>query len=361
MPAAKKVLVVDDSALMRRVLTRMLEEGGFEVVTAHDGAHALEVLARENPDVVTLDVNMPRMDGLTCLSRIMSDCPKPVVMCSSITQEGAAATLEALALGAVDIILKPDGTVSPSLYRIEDEIVAKVRAAASARPRKSRAGGGVQRPVGPERRAVPRGATGAPPPLEYLVLVGVSTGGPGMLDDVLSELPADLPGAVVIAQHMPAGFTQTLAQRLDRTCPLPVSEVSAVTEIKAANVYLGRGGSDLVVTRRGAGIALSPVPADPKRLWHPSVSRLVASALEHTEAAHLVGVQLTGMGNDGAAEMAELRRLGGRTIAESEETAVVFGMPKELIDLGGATSVLPSSRIGREIGRWTALTPTQAA
>ncbi|KQT47361.1 hypothetical protein ASG43_09535 [Aureimonas sp. Leaf454] len=360
MPTTKKVLVVDDSALMRRVLTRMLVEGGFDVVIAHNGVHALDVLRQENPDVVTLDVNMPEMDGLTCLSRIMTECPKPVVMCSSITEKGATATLEALALGAVDIILKPDGTVSPTLHRIEDEILAKVRAAVSARPRKARVAADAEAPAGPVRSAGPR-AAGKEPALDYLVLVGVSTGGPGMLEDVLSKLPPDMPGAMAIAQHMPAGFTHSLAQRLGRVCPLPVTEVTGVTEIKAANVYLGKGGADLVVTRRGNGIALSPVPADPSRLWHPSVSRLVASALEHAEAAHLVGVQLTGMGNDGAAEMAELRRLGGRTIAESEETAVVFGMPKELIDLGGATSVLPSTRIGREIGRWTAVAPPQTA
>lgn len=354
MPMGKKVLVVDDSALMRRLLSRMLEVAGFKIVTANNGVHALGVLARENPDVVTLDVNMPEMDGLTCLARIMAESPKPVVMCSSITEKGAATTLEAMALGAVDFIHKPDGTVSHNLNRIEEEIVAKVRAAASAKLRRPRAAGFTPPPV-------TKRSAGDELPLEYLVLIGVSTGGPGTLEDVLSAIPGDIPAAVVVAQHMPAGFTQTLAERLDRCCALDVSEVTGVCEIKAGNVYLGRGAADILVTRRGRGIALTCVPPDTRLLWHPSVSRLVSSALEHTEAAHLVGVQLTGMGNDGAAEMAELHRLGGRTIAESEESAVIFGMPRELIELGGATAVLPSNRIGREIGRWTAYPRQQSA
>ncbi|MFC3225769.1 chemotaxis-specific protein-glutamate methyltransferase CheB [Marinibaculum pumilum] len=345
----KTVLVVDDSALMRRLLVRILTEGGFRTIVARNGADALEMMRSHRPDVVTLDINMPEMDGLTCLARLMEECPVPVVMCSSLTEQGAIATFEALELGAVDFIHKPDGTVSHSIYRVEDEILQKVRAASRARLRRAT---GLRQRLATARQSAAERKVPAATSLQCLVVIGVSTGGPATLEDVLVPLPADFPGAIVIAQHMPAGFTATLAERLDRICSLTVAEVTGMTEIRPGQVYLGRGNADVVVARRGQALTVTSAPIDAGLLWHPSVTRLVTSAMAHVAPERLIGVQLTGMGDDGATEMVELKRRGGRTIAEAEETAVVFGMPKEVIARGGATAILPSRRIGRELSRW---------
>ncbi len=345
------VLVVDDSALMRRYLRQMLEaEPDMRVITARDGRDALRQIEAHDPDVVTLDINMPVMDGLTCLAHIMSSFPRPVVMVSSLTEKGAVATFEALELGAVDYIPKPGGTVSLNIKEIGPELVAKVRAAARAKVREARrpmdrkpAAGRVARPA---RR--PAGRVEVP----GLVLVGVSTGGPRTLEEILPRLPADFPWPVLVAQHMPASFTRVFARRLDGLCALRVAEVDRPVPVEPGRVYLGRGDADVVVGKRlGRLVALS-LPEDPQYLWHPSVDRMVWSALEHLPAERMIGVQLTGMGHDGAEAMTELRRRGGRTVAESEDTAVVFGMPRELIERGGAEAVLPADRIAEQLVAW---------
>jgi len=345
-----KVLVVDDSALMRKHLRAILQETGeFEVVTARDGRDALEQVAAENPDVITLDINMPVMDGLECLSRIMTEAPRPVVMVSSLTKEGALATFEALELGAVDYVLKPGGTMSLNLREVSEEIRAKVRAAARARRR--------PRPSLPRRPtpvAVPRPARAALKPvtdIPGLVLIGVSTGGPSTLELILTELPAEFPWPVLIAQHMPARFTGVFAERLNGRCALEVREVDGLTSLQPGQILIARGEADAVVGRRAGKLVALNMPPD-QSLWHPSVDRMVRSALDHFPAERLVGVELTGMGYDGAEAMAELHRRGGRTIAESEDSAVVFGMPKELIERGGADAILPAGQIADKLLRW---------
>ncbi|CAO3429182.1 chemotaxis-specific protein-glutamate methyltransferase CheB [Azospirillum endophyticum] len=353
-----KVLIVDDSALMRRCLREIFEaEGDFEVALARNGRDALEQIESFRPDVVTLDVNMPEMDGLTCLGEVMARDPRPVVMVSSLTAEGAEVTLEALALGAVDVVQKPDGTVSLHINRIRHELVAKVRAAAGARVRRARTlarrlreqsgGRGPARPL-PASRPLPpvRSAT------HGLILIGVSTGGPRTLEEVLSRLPADLPWPVLIAQHMPGAFTGVFAQRMNTVCALKVVEVGKPAALQPGHAYIARGDADMVVEKRLGRLTAVPVPSDDAHLWHPSVERLVTSAMRQLPADQLIGVMLTGMGNDGAAVMTELRRLGGRTIAEDESTAVVFGMPADLIRRGGADAVLPCGDIAGQILRW---------
>ena len=353
-----KLLIADDSALMRKCLGDIFKaEGDFEVSFARNGAEALSMARSIAPDVITLDVNMPEMDGITCLSRIMVECPKPVVMVSSITSEGAEVTLQALSLGAVDFIPKPDGTVSLHIDKIKVALVAKVRAAAKARISKSR--GLLERvrhraqSVEDVTRCARSARNGAAGPVGGVVLIGVSTGGPGAIETVLPRLPPNFPWPILIAQHMPESFTGVFARRINSLSELEVVEVTQPMPLRGGVAYIGRGDADFLVGVRAGVLTAIPVPASSLHLWHPSVERLVASALEHITPEHLLGVMLTGMVDDGAAAMAELKSRGGRTIAESEDTAVVWGMPGELVKRGGATLVLPIERVADQLRRWT--------
>jgi two-component system chemotaxis response regulator CheB len=329
-----RLLIVDDSALMRRLLRDIFSQaGGFAMQTARDGEAALAMIKAEKPDVVTLDITMPGMDGLTCLGRIMVEAPCPVVMVSSLTHHGAEAALEALRLGAVDCVGKPEGLLSLSMESVRERLVDTVRAAAGARLRGSFRLAERVRHQAATLPAVPRRT-----PASGIVLIGTSTGGPRALDAVLTGLPAGFPWPVLVAQHMPASFTGAFARRLDQICALEVVEVSEPMPILPGRVHIGRGDSDLVVMR---GEVMQCAPAPPSSLWQPSVDRLVTTCRAHYQASDIIGVLMTGMGNDGAAAMTELRVAGGRTIAEAESTAVVWGMPGELARRGGAEQVLP--------------------
>ncbi|HEX4856223.1 MAG TPA: chemotaxis-specific protein-glutamate methyltransferase CheB [Limnobacter sp.] len=348
-----KLLIVDDSALMRRQLAKLFEtEAGFEIRLARNGAEAVRENMTFQPDVITLDINMPEMDGLTALSEIMVERPTSVVMVSSLTEKGALATFEALALGAVDYLAKPDGTISLSIDEIGGELVRKVRAAARARLKRS---GNLRREAAAERvrptkplHRTPRGNVG-----EGLVLIGVSTGGPRTLEDILPKLPGDFPWPILVAQHMPAAFTQPFANRMNDLCALNVVEASKPTSLEAGTVYIAKGGADMVVTSRSGQLGVLLRPESSQHLWHPSVELLGQSALQHCPAEQIIGVMLTGMGNDGAEAFATIKKQGGRTIAESEESAVVFGMPAELINRGGASLVMPADRIAMQLTTWS--------
>ena len=355
-----RLLVADDSALMRRLLVDLFQaEGDFEVVVARDGEEALNLLAEVRPDVITLDVQMPGMNGLACLDRIMVLRPTPVVMVSSVTRQGADETIRALELGAVDVVPKPGGAVSLKMDELGPHLVAVVRAAVGAKlsntrrlAERVRARAGASRSLRTRIRspaATSAGAGAAPSPISGLVIVGASTGGPGALDALLEPLPADFPWPIVIAQHMPATFTAALARRLDSLSNLHVMEVSQATALEAGCAYIGRGDADLIIGARACGPVALAAPASEAFRWHPSVDRLTDSALAHVEPRRLMGVLMTGMGNDGAAAMSRLRAAGGRTIAESEESAVVWGMPGELVKAGGAEFVLPLHRIAAKL------------
>ncbi len=356
-----RLLIVDDSALMRRLLTGIFTAAGdFEIAVARTGEEAIERVQSFAPDVVTLDIHMPGMDGLACLDRIMVVRPCPVVMVSTLTSEGADETLEALALGAVDFILKPRGAVSLEIDALAPELVERVRAAASARISRTtrlrervraRAGQVLAASSARPRRATPVLAAASPvePRGEGLVLVGTSTGGPPALDALLAPLPAQFPWPIVIAQHMPASFTGSLARRLDRLCALSVHEVDRPTPLLPGHAYIGRGDADLVISRRAGALTALAAPSSEAFFWHPSVERLVASAMAVLPADRLIGVLLTGMGSDGAKGMAELRAQGGATIAEAAETAVVWGMPGALVAAGGASVVAPLDRVAHEL------------
>ncbi|MEM0906495.1 MAG: chemotaxis-specific protein-glutamate methyltransferase CheB [Pseudomonadota bacterium] len=355
-----KVLVVDDSALMRKKLRAMLEdEDDFSVETARDGLDALEKVASFQPDVVTLDINMPQMDGITCLDTIMERQPLPVVMVSSLTREGAAITMKAIEHGAVGFVEKPGGTISRNIGLVRAELVDTIRAASRAHVRARRACAN-RRSSGRAQTRARRILTTTPPrrltslaTIPGLILVGVSTGGPPTIEVLLSALPKNLRWPIVIAQHMPEHFTSVFARRLDSVCALDVIEVDRVMPLTPGAAYIARGGSDLEIRRRLDRLTAHPVPADPDHAYHPSVDRMVSSALSVMPASDLVGVLLTGMGRDGADAMARLHRDGGRTIAESEETAVVFGMPGALVETGHVSAVEPNHLVAQRLLQWT--------
>lgn len=352
-----KLLIVDDSALMRRQLMNLFQaEGDFEVRQARNGEEAVRENRDFQPDVVTLDINMPEMDGLTALSLIMAERPVAVVMVSSLTDEGALATFEALNLGAVDYIAKPGGTISLSIDRITAELVAKVRAAARSRPRgKPSAVATVARRMQEERKKVTAASTSPAAPRgpgNGLLLVGASTGGPRALEIVLSGLPESFPWPVLVAQHMPAAFTRAFAERLNQCCALQVVEAGSALPIEAGKIYIGRGGADMVLTSRADRLTVLPMPENPQFLWHPSVELLGRSAIEHYDPKRLTAVLLTGMGYDGSDAFAEIKKRGGRTIAESEQTAVVYGMPAELVAKDGASLVLAVEKVAAQLSTW---------
>ncbi|MBK1719067.1 chemotaxis-specific protein-glutamate methyltransferase CheB [Thiocystis violacea] len=352
-----KLLIVDDSALMRRQLTNVFQaEGDFEIRQARNGREAVEENRAFQPDVVTLDINMPEMDGITALSLLMAERPVPVVMVSSLTEQGALATFEALNLGAVDYLAKPGGTISLSIDEISVELVSKVRAAARARLKAKGTVGRLAQRLREERvkpapaprpLAVRRGVAG-----EGLVVIGVSTGGPRTLEDILPRWPADFPWPVLVAQHMPGSFTRPFADRMDTLCPLRVVEAAHPQKVEPGTIYIGKGGADMVVGQRGGKLTVLAKPESRDFLWHPSVELLGRSVLEHCDPARVVAIMLTGMGYDGADAFAEIKKRGGRTIAESEQSAVVFGMPAELIARGGASLVLHAEKIAAQVNSW---------
>jgi two-component system chemotaxis response regulator CheB len=354
-----KLLIVDDSALMRRQLTLLFQaEGDFTLFQARNGREAVAANKEFQPDVVTLDINMPEMDGITALSLLMAERPVPVVMVSSLTEKGALATFEALNLGAVDYITKPGGTISLSIDEIKEDLVGKVRAAAKARLKgRGSAIKGLAQRLREDRAATP------PPPVairrgmggEGLVIIGVSTGGPRTLEDILPLLPAHSPWPVLVVQHMPAAFTRSFAERLDQICAMKVVETAGPMPVEPGTIYIAKGGADMILARRSGKLTVLPKPENAQFLWHPSVDCLGQTVLECCDPARVIAILLTGMGHDGADSFAEIRQRGGRTIAESEESSVVFGMPAELIKRGGATVVLPSTKVAAQVNTWVGL------
>ncbi len=335
---ALRVLVVDDSAFMRYAISRRLaDDPDIQVVdTAANGAEALEKVVALAPDVVTLDVEMPVMDGLEALAQIMGTRPTPVVMLSSLTREGAEVTLRALELGAVDFILKPQNGSAMGIVSLGDELIAKVKAAARSRIVPGRARIGAPASKAPSR--------GTKMEARAVVAIGASTGGPRALHEVVPRLPADLPCSVLVVQHMPSGFTGALARRLDMDSAMTVSEATDGEGLLEGHVYVAPGDKHLVV-RHGR----LRVEAGPKvHGVRPSVDvTLISLAAEF--GARTVAAVLTGMGSDGAEGARAVRRAGGRVIVEDESTCTVFGMPRSVIEAGAADEVLPLHRVAGRI------------
>lgn len=343
-----KILIVDDSAILRRALRGILEEiPGAEIRTALNGRDGLDMVIAWKPDVVTLDVNMPVMDGLTCLANIMSSAPCPVVMLSSLTEKNSHTTIEALSIGAVEVIEKMDSHASLTSPEKAKEIKSVVIAAAGAKL-------SLARPRKAQTESVPNVQTRAKASGSFhtnskVVIIGVSTGGPGALETVLGSLPEDFSAPIIVAQHMPRAFTKSFAERLNGFARIRVVELTSNTPLESATVYIVRGGGDAVFGKSLNRTTIKPVLPDVNYTWHPSIDRLVDSALSVIPAKKLICVLLTGMGNDGAESMTTVSKRGGYTIAEDESSCVIFGMPRALIEQGGAKEVCHISEIGAKL------------
>ncbi len=335
-----RVLIVDDSALMRKMLGDILSSAPrIEVVgTARDGQDALEKIAALSPDVVTLDVEMPRKDGLATLEEIMRTCPMPVVMVSSLTQEGAEVTLKALSLGCVDFVGKPSGAVSTNIQLIGAELISKVVMASTARVRPPRRDDPAPRPP---QAPLPRPAASlATKGRREIVAVAASTGGPVALQRLLSALPGNFPIPIVVTQHMPKGFTASFAKRLDASSALTVVEGCDDLALRPGLVVIAPGGQHLMVRRRGAGVFCELSDAPPVLSVKPSANIMFLSVMDEF-GGNVLGVVLTGMGRDGADGASALHAKGAHIIAESQETCVVYGMPKAAVEAGAVDELLP--------------------
>jgi two-component system chemotaxis response regulator CheB len=340
-PRAKiRVLVVDDSAFVRQALSRMIGSApDMEVVgTAADGVEGLEKARTLRPDVVTLDVKMPRMDGLVALQRIMAECPVPVLLLSSLTSEGADVTLRGLELGAVDFVDKSTVQGPMNLLSLADELQAKVRALAWAR----------ERPASTAAPLQVREAPAVPPRRTEVVVIGASTGGPPALQQIIPILPKDLDRALLVVQHMPLGFTRSLAERLAARSRLPVKEAEEGEMVQPGRVLIAPAGRHLKVRRRGSVVRVVLDDEPQEALHRPSVDVLMASVAK-AYGARATGLLLTGMGADGVEGLRAIRAAGGVTLVESEETCVIFGMPKAALEAGVVDRVLPLHRLAEEI------------
>ena len=348
-----RILVVDDSPFMRKSLQKMLEEAPDlrVVATARDGIDALEKIQEHKPDIVTLDIEMPRMDGLTCLKKIMADHPMPVLMVSSLTQEGAQATLDALSIGALDFIPKESGFASLSILQIQHDLQEKVRrlatsprfhrtAPAPAQTIPAHPATGTARPAPLPKAPPTSGASLGSSPQAEILLIGSSTGGPKALQDILPALPANLPVPCLIVQHMPSTFTKPFADRLNGLCQVHVKEAEQGEPLKAGTVYIAPGGIHMTYGPRGPKgcIELSPEPMS--SLHRPSVDVLFMSVFELFRGQVLAGI-LTGMGADGAKGMEQLKKKGAHTLAEAEESCVVYGMPRAAVERGCVDVIAP--------------------
>ena len=400
-----RVVVADDSAFMRKVLSDLFEKTpGFQVVgTARDGREAVKLVAKERPDLLTLDINMPVMDGLSALEVIMKDCPVPVLMFSSLTKKGADETIRALELGAVDFLCKTGGSIS-KIDAIESEIIEKCRSVAGAKINKSKInknifakkqeagnlkrinifekkGYNVVKPQTPdlikpksaqEKLAASvqqhkQGLTGMLAKRENpllkkkaasvygsssgsgtkLVALGTSTGGPRALQQVIPKLPGNMPCGMVVVQHMPAGFTKSLADRLNGMSQVTVKEAEHGEPILPGHVYIAPGGYHLTVTGNASNREISLNQDPPLASHRPAVDVMFDSVVKY--GGDVVSVILTGMGCDGAAGMKKIKRAGGYVIAESDETCVVYGMPKSVVEAGIADEILPVGQVADAI------------
>lgn len=343
-----QVLVADDNAFMRTAITRMIESDPELRVgaTAQSGAEALELAASLQPDVVTLDVKMPGLSGLEILKRMMKENPRPVIMVSSETEEGTETSLEALEAGAFDCVAKQKTVGSLDIVKIREELIAKIKAAAESGRRTRRA------PSAPNRTAAPAATlswTKEPGVAASVVAIGTSTGGPKALQDILPLLPSDLPAGVLIVQHMPMGFTEPFARRLDKACRISVHEATHQEPIKPGVVYIAPAGQHMTVARRSPTLVDIHLSTSPTGTLHTPSADVMMLSVAQSYGAHAMGIIMTGMGADGVRGMQAIAQQGGLTVGQDEATCAVYGMPRSCAESGVLQRVVPLSRIPEQI------------
>lgn len=347
-----RVMVVDDSALMRKLISEILmKDPELEVVTtAMDGLFALKKIPQSRPDVITLDLDMPRMDGLTTLRYIVQDHHIPVVLVSSLTTSGGHLTLDGLALGAVDFVTKPKDAISVHIHEVAQELIHKVKAAGRASVGKLRLQD-VRKPSAAPVPARGKEMRGKGKPFGTIVAIGVSTGGPNAISYVLPQLPAEFPAPILIVQHMPEGFTALFADRLNHICNISVKEACDGDQLSPGTALIAPGNKHLKVAKIGrSGVAV--LSASPPVNGHRPSADVLFESVSREYGAHCVGIIMTGMGEDGARGLGTIKASGGHTLAQSEETCVVFGMPKVAGEMGHVQEVVSLDDIA---GRLNAL------
>ena len=342
-----RVLVTDDSAFMRRAVTTMLSaDPDIEVVgVAQNGKEAVDLAKTLKPDVITLDIEMPEMDGLTALRHIMRTAPTQVLMLSSLTTEGSTASLQALKLGAADVLAKDQSKFSMNMSKLQTKLITTVKALAESNRH--------QKPALPKTPTTNSVAPKFRATQFDLVCIGSSTGGPPVLETILSALPATTRPPVVVAQHMPEIFTRSMAERLDKMCPLKVIHVEERETIESGHIYLARGGKHMQIHKTPAGKLEARIGTEPaEAVYRPSVDALFSSAAKAT-AARTLAVVLTGIGADGLKGGQELHETGGILLAQNQETCVVYGMPKSVTEAGITAASLSPVDIGKALATLT--------
>ncbi len=335
-----KVLVVDDSALVRSLLSEIIRsDPGLQLVGAAPDAYvARDMVKQFSPDVITLDIEMPRMDGLSFLEKLMAARPTPVLMISTLTEAGAEATLQALELGAVDFIPKPKLSIAAGIQAYRELILEKLHEVARVRVTSARKKTNAS--VASGEKLAPRRLTGT----EKIIAIGASTGGTEAIKDVLMQLPANVPG-IVITQHMPPGFTRSFAQRLDRLTRLHVVEAAGGERILPGHAYLAPGNFHLLVERSGADYVVKLSDGEQVHRHRPAVDVMMKSVAQ-AGGKNVLGILLTGMGKDGAQGMADIRAQGGYTFAQDEASCVVYGMPREAVAMGAVDAIVSLDDMG---------------
>ncbi|MGA1867403.1 MAG: protein-glutamate methylesterase/protein-glutamine glutaminase [bacterium] len=341
--APVRVLIIDDSALVRSILSQGLsKDPGIEVVgTAHDPYHARDLIVGKQPQVLTLDVEMPKMDGVEFLRRLMPQYPLPVVMVSALTERGKRITLEALDAGALDFVTKPSFNVAQGLNAMMMELRTKIKIASTANVSHWKA----KRDELPRR--VIQGSSALAESTDKVIAIGASTGGTEAIKRVVTRFPPTTPG-IVIVQHMPAGFTKMFADRLNQLCMMEVKEAETGDKVRMGKILIAPGGLHMTVTRSGGFYHVVCQKGENVNGHCPSVDVMMHSVARHV-GANAVGVMLTGMGHDGSAGMYAMHLAGAKNIAQDEETSVVFGMPKEAYKAGGAQSLVPIEKIAHKV------------